>query len=124
MGSINRARCGPWGIRVDRAHLHRVPSPAQTSNRVPALWNDDTKLQQYQASRAIKPTIDIYSYAGKKQHSIPWDKGTIKGMGWSDEEQLLVVLADGTVRCYDLQGDFTQFSLGHGSDNYGVHSCR
>lgn len=111
-------------IRLHRVHCHCVSPPVQASNRVPALWNDDTKLQQYQASRAIKPTIDIYSYAGKKQHSIPWDKGTIKGLGWSDEEQLLVVLADGTVRCYDIQGDFTQFSLGHGSDNYGVHSCR
>jgi WD40 repeat protein len=48
----------------------------------------------------------------------------IKGLGWSEEEQLLVVLADGTVRCYDLQGDFTQFSLGHDSENQGVHSCR
>ncbi|KEZ45344.1 Uncharacterized protein SAPIO_CDS2157 [Scedosporium apiospermum] len=89
-----------------------------------ALWNDDTKLQQYQATRAVKPSIDIYNYAGKKLRSIPWEKGTIKGLGWSEEEQLLAVLADGTVRCYDLQGDFTQFSLGHGSDNYGVHSCR
>jgi len=94
------------------------------SNPYAALWNDDTKLQQYQATRAVKPSIDIYNYAGKKLRSIPWEKGTIKGLGWSEEEQLLAVLADGTVRCYDLQGDFTQFSLGHGSDNYGVHSCR
>lgn len=43
-----------------------------------------------------------------------WDKGSIRGLGWSDEEKLLVVTEDGTVRCYyDLQGDFTQFSLGH-----------
>ena len=30
----------------------------------------------------------------------------------------------GLFGCYDLQGDFTQFSLGNGSDNYGVESCK
>jgi hypothetical protein len=43
-----------------------------------------------------------------------WDKGTIKGLGWSEDEKLLVVTEDGTVRCYyDLQGDFVPFTLGH-----------
>jgi vacuolar protein sorting-associated protein 16 len=35
-------------------------------------------------------------------------------MGWSEDEKLLVVSEDGTVRCYvDLQSDFEPFSLGH-----------
>ncbi|KAL7767497.1 hypothetical protein ACKLNR_001798 [Fusarium oxysporum f. sp. zingiberi] len=89
-----------------------------------ALWRDDTKLLAYQPGRSAKPAIDIYSLAGKKLRSIPWDNGTIKGLGWSEDETLLVVTTDGTVRCYDLQGDFTQFSLGHGADNYSVESCR
>ena len=43
-----------------------------------------------------------------------WDKGIIKGLGWSEDEKLLVVTEDGTVRCYyDLQGDFAPFTLGH-----------
>lgn len=43
-----------------------------------------------------------------------WDKGTIKGLGWSEDEKLLIVTEDGTVRCYyDLQGDFVPFTLGH-----------
>lgn len=62
--------------------------------------------------------------AGKKLLSIPWDKGTIKGLGWSDDETLLIVAANGEVSCYDLQGEFSTFSLGHGADNYGVESCR
>lgn len=89
-----------------------------------ALWRDDTKLLAYQPGRSAKPAIDIYSLAGKKLRSIPWDNGTIKGLGWSEDETLLVVTADGNVRCYDLQGEFTQFSLGHGADNYSVESCR
>ncbi|PFH57008.1 hypothetical protein XA68_15649 [Ophiocordyceps unilateralis] len=92
-----------------------------------ALWRDDRKLQALQPGASgtwTKPSIDIYSLAGKKLRSIPWDKSSIRGLGWSEDESLLVVTADGTVRCYDLQGDFSNFSLGHGADNYGVESCR
>ncbi|KJZ74753.1 hypothetical protein HIM_05870 [Hirsutella minnesotensis 3608] len=89
-----------------------------------ALWRDDTKLQAHQPGVSTKPSIDVYSLAGKKLRSIPWDKTVIRGLGWSEDESLLVVTADGNVRCYDLQGDFSNFSLGHGADNYGVESCR
>lgn len=35
-------------------------------------------------------------------------------MGWSDDEELLVVAEDGTVRRYfGLHGDFAPFSLGN-----------
>lgn len=33
-------------------------------------------------------------------------------MGWTDREQLIVVLEDGTVRLYDIHGEYTQCSLG------------
>ena len=72
----------------------------------------------------------MYSCAGKLIRSInvgalldskwrfadaaQWDKGSIKGLGWSEDGKLLVVTDDGTVRCYyDLQGDFAPFTLGH-----------
>ena len=43
-----------------------------------------------------------------------WDHGTIKGLGWSEDEKLIVVTEDGTVRVYEgLQSDFVPFSLGH-----------
>ena len=89
-----------------------------------ALWRDESKLQEFRPGKSTKPAIDIYSLSGKKLRSIPWDKGQIKALGWSDDERLLVVSAEGDVRCYDLQGDFSHFSLGHGADNYGVDSCR
>jgi WD40 repeat protein len=67
----------------------------------------------------------VYSCAGKLIRCINWDKGSIKGLGWSDDEKLIVVTRDGTVRCYyDLQGDFNQFSLGNGAEEYGVTACR
>ncbi|KAK0722444.1 Vps16, N-terminal region-domain-containing protein [Lasiosphaeria miniovina] len=90
-----------------------------------ALYRDEEKLVAFHPARSTKPSIEIYSCAGKPIRSIPWDKGSIRGLGWSEDEKLLVVTADGTVRCYyDLQGDFTQFSLGNGADDVGVSSCR
>ncbi|KAI1340453.1 vacuolar protein sorting-associated protein 16 [Xylariaceae sp. FL0016] len=90
-----------------------------------AIYRDETKIVSYRPSKSAKPSIDIYSCAGKLLKSIAWDKGSIKGLGWSEDERLLVVGYDGTVRCYyDLQGDFTQFSLGREAEEFGIHSCR
>ncbi|RYP47332.1 hypothetical protein DL768_006583 [Monosporascus sp. mg162] len=90
-----------------------------------AIYRDETKIVSYRASQSSKPSVDIYSCAGKLLKSIAWDKGSIKGLGWSEDEKLLVVGYDGTVRCYyGLQGDFTQFSLGREAEEFGVHSCR
>ncbi|KAL8417667.1 hypothetical protein RB594_001354 [Gaeumannomyces avenae] len=89
-----------------------------------ALYMDENKLVEYRAGQARKPSVDVYSCAGKLLRSIPWDKGSVVGLGWSEDERLLVVTRDGTVRCYyGLQHDFTQFSLGHGADEYGVQAC-
>lgn len=88
-----------------------------------AIYRDETKT--YRASKSSKPSIDIYSCAGKLLRSIVWDKGSIKGLGWSEDEKLLVVGYDGAVRCYyGFQGDFTQFSLGTEAEDFGVQSCR
>ncbi|KAK0388462.1 hypothetical protein NLU13_4706 [Sarocladium strictum] len=89
-----------------------------------ALWRDDSKLHESRPGQSTKPVIDIYSLSGKKIRSIAWDKSSIVSLGWSEDEKLLVVSTDGNIRCYDLQGDFSHFSLGHGADDYGVESCR
>lgn len=89
-----------------------------------ALWRDQGQLRIVQPGSWTKPAIDIYSLAGRKLRSLPWDKGSIKGLGWSDDESLIAVTADGNVRCYDLEGDFSHFSLGHGAHQHGVESCR
>ncbi|KAI9787079.1 MAG: hypothetical protein M1835_002860 [Candelina submexicana] len=90
-----------------------------------ALYRDEAKLHTYRGSHTSKSSIDLYSCAGKLIRRINWDKGSIRGLGWSDDEKLLVITQDGTVRCYyDLQGDFTQFSLGNGAEEHGVKACR
>ncbi|KAK1768582.1 putative vacuolar protein sorting-associated protein 16 [Phialemonium atrogriseum] len=90
-----------------------------------ALYRDESKIVAFRANRPSKPSIDIHSCAGKLLRSIKWDQGPIKGLGWSEDEKLLVITVDGTVRCYyGLQDDFTQFSLGNGAEEFGVKSCR
>ncbi|KAK5103934.1 Vacuolar protein sorting-associated protein 16 [Lithohypha guttulata] len=90
-----------------------------------ALYRDTTKITRYRSNVANKSSIDVYSCAGKLISRINWEKGTIKGLGWSEDERLLVVSEDGTFHVYSgLHGDFAPFSLGHGAEEYGVHSVR
>ncbi|ETN45012.1 uncharacterized protein HMPREF1541_09888 [Cyphellophora europaea CBS 101466] len=90
-----------------------------------ALWRNESKISRYRVGGSAKPTIDIYSSSGKLISNISWDKGSIRGLGWSDDEQLLVITEDGTVRCYfGLHEDFTPFSLGLEAEEHGVASCR
>lgn len=89
------------------------------------MYRDESKIIAYRATRPSKPSIDVYSCAGKLLRSIKWDQGAIKGLGWSEDEKLLVITTDGTVRCYyGLHDEFTQFSLGNGAEDFGVKSCR
>ena len=90
-----------------------------------ALYRDESKITRYRGGSSTKSSIDIYSCSGKLISRINWEKGSIRGLGWSDDERLLVVTEDGTVRVYyDLHGDFHPFSLGHGADEFGIRSCR
>ncbi|KAL1996195.1 hypothetical protein VTN49DRAFT_247 [Thermomyces lanuginosus] len=89
-----------------------------------ALYRDESKLYRYRHAQTARPTIDIYSCSGKLISRINWDHGAIRGVGWSENEELLVVTEDGMVRRYfGLHGDFAPFSLGNGAEEYGVRSC-
>ncbi|KAJ9216016.1 hypothetical protein DTO166G4_2260 [Paecilomyces variotii] len=90
-----------------------------------ALYRDQSKLYRYRDAQTAKSSIDIYSCSGKIISKINWEYGSIRGLGWSDDEDLLVVTEDGTVRRYfGLHGDFYPFSLGNGAEEYGVRECR
>ncbi|EEQ89941.1 hypothetical protein RJZ56_004756 [Blastomyces dermatitidis] len=90
-----------------------------------ALYRDESKLQRYRDAETAKSSIDIYSCSGKRISRINWEHGSIRGLGWLDDERLLVVTQDGTVRCYyGLHADFTPFSLGTVAEEHGVKSCR
>ncbi|KAJ5656154.1 Vps16 N-terminal [Penicillium longicatenatum] len=90
-----------------------------------ALYRDESKPIRLRDSQTSRSSIDVYSCSGKQINRINWEQATIRGIGWSDKEELLVVAEDGTVRRYfGLDGDFTSFSLGNGAEEYGVRDCQ
>ncbi|KAJ6102811.1 Vps16 N-terminal [Penicillium sp. IBT 16267x] len=90
-----------------------------------ALYRDESKAISLRDTQASRSSIDVYSCSGKQINRINWEQATIRGIGWSDKEELLVVAEDGTVRRYfGLDGDFTSFSLGNGAEEYGVRDCQ
>ncbi|KAJ5098698.1 hypothetical protein N7532_005699 [Penicillium argentinense] len=90
-----------------------------------ALYRDENKPFRLRDTQASRSGINIYSCSGKLINRINWDQATIRGLGWSDKEELLVVAEDGTVRRYfGLDGEFTSFSLGNGAEEYGVRACQ
>ncbi|KAG2417709.1 hypothetical protein HFD88_008928 [Aspergillus terreus] len=90
-----------------------------------ALHRDESKPYRFRDAQTARSSIDIYSCSGKHINRIQCEHGAIRGLGWSDKEELLLITEDGTVRRYfGLHGDFTSFSLGNGSEEYGVRACR
>ncbi|KAL5046114.1 hypothetical protein BDW71DRAFT_182838 [Aspergillus fruticulosus] len=90
-----------------------------------ALYRDESKPLRFRDAQTGKSNIDIYSRSGKLINRLNWEHGMVRGLGWSDQEELLAITEDGTVRRYfGLYGDFTSFSLGNGAEEYGVRACR
>jgi len=88
-----------------------------------AMIRDENKILMVQ-KQSTKPMITIYTAAGRQMSTIQWDKGRIVGMGWTDTEQLVCVMDDGTVRIYTIHGEYTQFSLGKEAKENGIEDCR
>ena len=96
-----------------------------TTKYLSALYRDETKVTKYRGPTTARSTIDIYSCAGKLISQLHWDREVVRGLGWSDDEQLIVVTQSGTVRCYNgFHGEFNPFLLGHGAEDHGVVTCR
>ena len=56
--------------------------------------------------------LSIYTSSGLPISECEWQPKAIAGMGWSDQEQLVVVLEEGTVLTYDIKAKLTRsFSL-------------
>ncbi|KAI9719917.1 MAG: hypothetical protein M1828_006047 [Chrysothrix sp. TS-e1954] len=90
-----------------------------------ALHRDENQVYAFRGGDVYKSGVDLYSSSGRLIRRLNWDKGPIRGLGWSADEKLIVVSQDGTVRCYpDLSEDFLPFSLGQEAEQNGVLSCR
>lgn len=77
-----------------------------------ALIRDSSKISMVSAS-TVRNSLNIYSSAGGLLAAIPWRKGKVVEMGWTEKEKLVVVLDDGSVLLYTVQGRLIQsFSMG------------
>jgi hypothetical protein len=64
------------------------------------------------SSIAQEGKLKIYTSAGSKMAEVNWDPNKkIVGMGWSDLENLVVVLDDGNILSYDIHGKLAKTSL-------------
>ena len=61
-----------------------------------AMVRDDRKLVVIQGA-TTKPVVRIFTAAGEALAAFMWDHGRIAGMGWSNQEDLLIVEDHGEV---------------------------
>jgi len=86
-------------------------------------WGDKIKIENYQIEGAQfggplamirddrkspndenKAKLLLYTSSGNKIAELEWDNKRVAGMGWNDQEQLVIVLEDGNVLLYDIYG--------------------
>ncbi|GAA5928869.1 tethering complex subunit VPS16 [Sporobolomyces koalae] len=78
-------------------------------------------------SHADRHKVNIYSCAGRLLQSVQWDSPTkIVQLGWTAQEQLVILTHDGTYRLYPLtptstglESSYTQHSLGQDAIDVG-----
>ena len=67
-----------------------------------AMVRDDRKLVVVQGA-ATKPVVRVFTAAGRALAAFMWDRGRVAGMGWSNQEDLLIVEDTGQVFCTALE---------------------
>ncbi|PPQ73925.1 hypothetical protein CVT26_006551 [Gymnopilus dilepis] len=87
-----------------------------------ALMRDHTKLLALgrPTPAVTKAQIQVYSPAGEGLLLFSWDQAKIIRFGWTIDEKLAVLNEEGVYRLYDLQGDYTQYSLGPEAAELGI----
>ncbi|KAJ1344239.1 hypothetical protein BSLG_001379 [Batrachochytrium salamandrivorans] len=83
------------------------------------MMRNDRKMMAVPALNT-KPTMYIYTSSGNLLTQFQWDKSRMVAMGWTLKEILVCVMEYGTLRLYDLQGDFVQITLGEEAKENGI----
>lgn len=73
------------------------------------MVRDDTKLVVISGG-VTKPVVKIFSASGMPFAAFMWDHGRIMGMGWTNEEDLLIVEDIGEV-CAALLKNASRFNV-------------
>ncbi|KAI0298703.1 vacuolar assembling/sorting protein VPS16 [Multifurca ochricompacta] len=91
-----------------------------------ALMRDSTKIIAIGSATSTfaKSQIQVYSPSGEGLLLFGWDQAKIIRFGWTGDERLVVLNEEGVYRLYDLQGDYTQFSLGTDAGEVGITDAR
>eukprot|EP00126_Sphaerothecum_destruens_P002678 Sdes_comp16105_c0_seq2m5325 len=84
-----------------------------------------SKLTHRSVPSYLRSELFVYSSSGVRLATIPWEKGTVISLGWTEQEQLLVVAEDGSVLMYSILGSFIKtFSFGKEAQEFGVIDCK
>ncbi|KAH9267559.1 hypothetical protein BASA84_000611 [Batrachochytrium salamandrivorans] len=127
------SHCGDWNPLADKFYrkheLYRmmwskVDLAKMTVVAAPfggpiAMMRNDRKMMAVPALNT-KPTMYIYTSSGNLLTQFQWDKSRMVAMGWTLKEILVCVMEYGTLRLYDLQGDFVQITLGEEAKENGI----
>ncbi|EPY49689.1 HOPS complex subunit Vps16 [Schizosaccharomyces cryophilus OY26] len=90
-----------------------------------ALTRSDSNIQKnFKFEEIPLYSICVFSLTGSHLQTFTWDKVSIAGMGWNDNEELIVLSKQGQVRVYNILGEFHQYSIGKGIEKIGVKECR
>eukprot|EP00873_Tetraselmis_striata_P045222 jgi/Tetstr1/465486/TSEL_010170.t1 len=107
-----------WGADVNLAQ-NRVAVSA--FGGPVACVRDDSKIVLLAPGRPSHPVVRIFTSAGRPLGAFVWERNRIVGMGWSSDEELVLVEVDGTVSAYSTFGThLRRFSLGAAAREQGV----
>lgn len=85
-------------------------------------------IATYASNAHDTDSIDIYTASGELITSIQWNyhmNGRVAGLGWTHNEELVVVLNNGRVRWYyNFEGDFDEYSIGQNANVIGVRTWK
>ncbi|RKP25059.1 vacuolar protein sorting protein vps16 [Syncephalis pseudoplumigaleata] len=85
-----------------------------------ALVRAENKLQVVRDPSTATPAIMIFTASGQLLSKINLDTVRIVKIGWSSDERLVCLCANGIVRLYNLFGELTQFTLSAEASEEGV----
>lgn len=89
-----------------------------------AVTLDEEKFQVYRGTKSQRGLVRIYDLAGRLLRDVRWENVTIRSIGWTEDERLVMVSQQGQVRLYDLLGNFSQFLLLADDEAKSVVDCR
>ncbi|RKP05942.1 hypothetical protein THASP1DRAFT_25652, partial [Thamnocephalis sphaerospora] len=85
-----------------------------------ALVRAEKRLHVARDHHADAPSVMLFTASGRFLSQFRWDAVRVVKIGWTDDERLLCICANGIVLMYNLFGEAMQFTLGSESREEGV----